>query len=254
MQKKPADVQPIAFTYLLHYSLSMRKPFAILIALLFILSSCTVTETLDVSASGPGSSAADIKVEQFFINVLYDFAEFLPEDNESIMDSAIDDFSNQLTSLPSITAASAEKTGENQYALSFDYTDIPAVLADFGVTEQSLFEITENSFAFHLDISNYPELKSIVPFLADPNFEVYGPEFNQGMSEADYLEMISFLLGEEGPDAISNGNITINLNVPGTITDAQNAEIIDENTISYSFPVIKFLLLAEPLSFSVSWS
>ena len=94
---------------------------------------------------------------------------------------------------------------------------------------------------------------TIVPFLADPNFEVYGPEYNQGMSEADYLDMIYFLLGEEGPDAISNGNVTINLTVPGTVTETVNAEKISDNTISYSFPVISFLLLSEPLSFSVQW-
>lgn len=231
----------------------MRKPLAILFSLL-MLASCTVTETLDISAEGPGSSTADIHVEQFFIDVLYDFAEFLPEGNESIMDSAIEDFEAHLAALPSITSASAEKTGENQYTLSFDYTDVASFLADFGVTEQSLFTITDDSFTFNLDIANYPELKTVVPFLADPNFEVYGPEYNQGMSEADYLEMISFLLGEEGPDAISNGKVTILLDVPGTIADVQNAEAIDDDTVSFSFPIIQFLLLSEPIGFSVSWN
>ena len=137
----------------------MRKPLAILLSLL-MLASCTVTETLDISAEGPGSSTADIHVEQFFIDVLYDFAEFLPEGNESIMDSAIEDFEAQLAALPSITSASAEKTGENQYTLSFDYSDVASFLADFGVTEQSLFTITDDSFTFNLDIENYPELSS----------------------------------------------------------------------------------------------
>ena len=127
-------------------------------------------------------------------------------------------------------------------------------ITDLGISEQSIFSIGDNSFSFYLDINNYPELKTFLPFLSDPNFDVYGPEYNQGMSEADYLEMMSFLLGEEAPDAITNSQITIQLNVPGTISENVNAEVIDSDTVSFTFPLVKFLLLSEPIEFSVSWS
>ena len=39
------------------------------------------------------------------------------------------------------------------------------------------------------------------------------------MSEDDYLDMIYFLLGEDGPDAIRNGLISVTMNVPGTLTE-----------------------------------
>ena len=109
-------------------------------------------------------------------------------------------------------------------------------------------------FAFHLDISNYGELKEIVPFLADPNFEVYGPEYNQGMSEADYLDMIYYLLGEEAPDAISSSMIDINITTPGEIVSSEGVTVTGSNTCTYSFPLIDFLLLSEPMAFSISWN
>ncbi len=216
------------------------------------LSGCSVTETIGISDEI--SSSSEIQVADFFVDVLYDFSQFLPENDESIMDSAIESFAVQLSESGAVSTASSEKTGENQYILEFSFSDADSFLSSFGVENQSLITVTDNSFAFDLSISNYPELKSIVPFLADPNFEVYGPEYNQGMSDADYLEMISFLLGEEGPSAIENGMVEVIINVPGTITETVNAGIIDSDTVSFRFPIIRFLLLSEPISFSVSWS
>ena len=242
----------VVYSALIDYPFHMRKA-AVTILLAMMLASCTVTESITLDSQSGLESVSDIKAEEFFVSVLEDFAEFLPENGKSIMDSSVESFAGQLSEKDGVTAASYEKTGENTYLLSFSASDIDTVLSSFGAAEQSLINRDEKSFSFYLDIANYPELKTIVPFLADPNFEVYGPEYNQGMSEADYLDMIYFLLGEEGPDAISNGNVTINLTVPGTVTETVNAEKVSDNTISYSFPVISFLLLSEPLSFSVQW-
>lgn len=234
------------------YHLDMRKTIAAL-AITMLLASCTVTESLVVEGDGGISSSSDIHVEQFFIDVLEDFSEFLPEDDSSIMDNAMESFGNGLAGMAAVASSSTEKTGENEYLVSFAVDDIDALLSEFGVEEQSLIAMTGNFLSFYLDISNYAELKEAVPFLADPNFEVYGPEYNQGMSEEEYLEMISFLLGEEGPDAISHGLVSMEITVPGTITAVENAEKTGDSTAVFSFPIISFLLLNEPLSFSIEW-
>ena len=218
-----------------------------------MLSACTVTENIAIDGSGSVTSASEIHVEQFFVDVLADFAEFLPDDNASIMDSAIESFGNDLATRDAVLSAATEKTGENEYRIDFSIEGIEDFLRGFGIEEQSLMTLTDNSFSFHLDIENYAELKEIVPFLADPNFEVYGPEYNQGMSEADYLEMLSFLLGEDGPGAIENGLVTVRISVPGTITATENAEAVDSSTAEFSFPIISFLLLNDPISFSIGW-
>ncbi len=231
----------------------MGKALLTVLSAALLLASCTVTESMTIDSPDGFKSISDIKAEPFFVSVLEDFAEFLPENGKSIMDSSIEGFAGQLGNTAGAEAVQYEKTGENQYRLSFSTSDMNTLLSSFGAEGQSFVKIDDSSFSFYLDMDNYPELKTIVPFLADPNFEVYGPEYNQGMSEEEYLEMIYFLLGEEGPDAIANGEVTINLTVPGTITGTENAEKTSDNTISYSFPVIAFLLLSEPLSFSVSW-
>ena len=235
------------------YHQNMRKITIAVAAAAMLLSACTVTENITVGDGGTVASSSDIHVEQFFVDVLADFAEFLPEDNASIMDDAVQSFGNDLAGRDAVLSAVTAKTGENEYSVDFSVSDISTFIGSFGIENQSLFTLTDGSFAFHLDISNYGELKEIVPFLADPNFEVYGPEYNQGMSDADYLEMISFLLGEDGPEAIRNGLVTVRISVPGTITATEGAEAAEPSVAEFSFPIISFLLLNDPISFSVSW-
>ena len=96
----------------------MKKLSVILISMMMLLASCTVTETIDVTASDSGKSTTDVQVEQFFIDVLYSFADFLPEENADIMGNAVADLSSQLESLPSVESPSIETVGENHYRLS----------------------------------------------------------------------------------------------------------------------------------------
>ncbi len=228
----------------------MRK-IALIILSSILLASCSVTETLSINRSG-GSSESDIKVEQFFVDVLEDFAEFLPS-NESIMDSAMSSFSSDLDRASATTKVDLKKTGNNQYSLSFDYSSLTSLIKELGGESQSLFKESANSISFYVDINNFEELTKIVPFLADPNFEVYGPLYNIGTSEDDYLDMIYFLLGEEGPDAIKNGVITIDIKTPGAITDISGATRINSTTARFTFPIIDFLLLSHPLAFEIKW-
>ena len=235
------------------YALDMKKNIAALLLSLLVLSSCQVTENLELASDGTGNSVTEIHVEDFFITVLSDFSEFLPESDTSIMDGAIDGYIKSLENASAVSNPEWESLGDNNYKVEFSFASIASLLSDMGAENQSIFTLTDNSIAFSLDINNYPELKSIVPFLADPNFEVYGPEYNQGMSEADYLDMIYFLLGEEGPEAVTNGTVEVLLTVPGTITETKGCTAINGNTASFEFPIIDFLLLNTPLSFSIVW-
>ncbi len=226
-----------------------------LLMLLFVLlfSSCAVSENISLSKNG-SSSYTDITIYPFFIDVLNDFSEFLPKNDESIMDAAITDFTNKLETSKKAFDVHMYKTGENSYSISFNFNDIPSVLSALkGDHSISVLKEDRNSLKFHLDINNYQELKAIIPFLADPNFEVYGPEYNQGMSEEDYLDMIYYLLGEDGPDAIRNSTIDITIITPSEIVSSSGVEKKGPKTVLYSFPLIDFLLLNEPMEFEITW-
>ena len=195
----------------------MKKLLILILSIAFIFTSCTVTESILISSSQTGASSSNIIVEDFFIEVLEDFGEFLPSSDQSIMDEAMAGFASQLSSSSAASGVKFVNLGDNQYILDFAYSDMSKMMKDLGAEGNTLITETPNSFAFYVDINNFEELTKIVPFLADPNFEVYGPLYNQGMSEEDYLDMIYYLLGEEGPDAIKNGHVTIYIEVPESI-------------------------------------
>lgn len=200
------------------------------------------------------SSQSDISVQQFFIDVLNDYAEFMPSSDESIMDSAVSTFAGQIEATDEGRSTLFVKTGVNDYSGYFEFSDLEELADQLGGQEQSIIRQTDKSLSFYCSIDNYTELESIVPFLADPNISVYLAQYNIGYSEQDYMDMITFAIGEEAPDALRSSMITINVTVPGTITAIEGAEQTGPDSLSYSFPLIDFLLLAEPLAFSVQWS
>ena len=231
----------------------MKKFLLVFIFAVFSFTSCSVTEELNIIDRNQGSSYTDIQVEQFFVDVLEDFAEFLPSSDKSIMDEAMEGFSKQLERASATESVGFEKTGTNSYILDCQYSDITKLISELGADNQSVLRVSDKSLSFYVDIDNFDELTKIVPFLADPNFEVYGPMYNQGTTEEDYLDMIYYLLGEEGPDAIANGEVSIIVSVPGNITRVSNATKVSYNKARFTFPIIDFLLLNEPLTFTVDW-
>lgn len=216
------------------------------------LCSCAVSESLSLGKDS-SYSGTDITVYPFFIDVLNDFSEFMPQSDETIMDAAVSGFSSNLGNSGEAFDVSYSKTGENSYSISFGFNSTQSLVSALQGGSTTVLKETDNSLDFYLDINNYAELKAIIPFLSDSNFEVYGPEYNQGMSEADYLDMIYYLLGEEGPDAIKNSTIDITIRTPGEIVTADGVDKTGPDSVLYSFPLIDFLLLNEPMRFSITW-
>ncbi len=234
----------------------MKKLSVLILGLLFLMSSCVVTEKLSLTDDTGGSSCADITVDPFFLSVLEDLATFSDGDGISIMDDSMVNLASLINSSSFSDNASIMTDGEGKrYILSFDYSSLSSLLKDLnGGKENTLLSLTPSSLSFNLTTSNYSELKSVIPLLSDENFEVYGPEYSNGMTEDEYYDMISFLLGEEGPEALKKSYVTVSITLPGTVTKVNGAVKEEENSITYTFPVIDFLLLNDPISFSAEWN
>ncbi|HKM06359.1 MAG TPA: hypothetical protein VJ869_05160, partial [Sphaerochaeta sp.] len=90
--------------------------FSLILLVLITGTSCVVTEQLSFKSSGYNNSAFDFTVEDFFIAVLEDFSEFIPESKDaSLMDSAIKDFSKALTYSSTTNSVNIQKLNDNAY-------------------------------------------------------------------------------------------------------------------------------------------
>ena len=234
---------------------SLRLTAFLGIALSLVLTSCAVTENLSVDKRNGGDSSVNLKVENFFQDVLADFNEFsTTKDSSTVLDNAVKELETSLQKGKGTKDVKFTKKDADAYEGTFTFTSLSSLFADLGADkDQTILVQSGNTLTFRLDMENYEQLTKIIAFLKDKNFEPFGPTYNQGISESDYLDMISFMLGEEGPDAIKNSQITLNLKTPGTITSFTGGKKLDDTSFQFSFPLIDFLLLQNPLSFSVSW-
>lgn len=230
-----------------------------LVMAMALLSSCVMQQGLSMSSSRAGWATTDLYVYDFFLTVLEDFEPFTPEEREkSIMDASVDDFVTQLHGTSSASNIASSKIGDNGYFIDFTYSSLEDLLSDLNKREpQSIVTVRtrgeDTTLRFYLDLKNYPQLTRIIPFLADPNFETFGPLYNEGMSEAEYLDMISYILGEDGPPSITNSVISLRLTTPSTIKSQNGGVRESSNSIRFDIPLIEFLLLAEPIEFNATW-
>ncbi len=237
----------------------MKKlPLLILLLLVVTFSSCVLYQGLNVAPRGSGWATTDLMAFPFFIDVLEDFQPFIPAEEMTIMDSFIDDFVNQLYEANSATNISMMKIGDGGYFIDFNFSSLEQLLEDLNEKQpQTIIKIVEqgerSTLKIYLDLDNYPQLEKIIPFLADPNFETFGPRYNEGMSEDEYLDMISYILGEEGPPSINDSTISLMVTTPKPFIAHEGGIRESSSAIRFEIPLIEFLLLAEPIEFSVTW-
>ncbi len=252
------------------YHCIMRKTNAVLAAIVavscaLLLSSCVVAEklTLDgdytVSPSVPGKNHVDLAVDDFFVGVVEDLSDWQSKGNDDpIIDVAINDFVKNLEASSATTSVRFLESGHNTYMGDFSFSDFPQLLMDLsnGQADQSVVTISERNGRTHVEISinmdNYDQLTKMIPFLADPNFEVYGPMYNNDLTEEEYLEMVSFILGEQCPESIAASSVKIQVVAPKAIVE-HNGRLRNQKTVEFSFPLIDFLLLHESIDFYLEY-
>ena len=247
----------------------MRKQFiVILLAGLFcilLLSSCVVAEKLTLTGdytqvkAVPGKNHVDLSVDDFFVGIVEDLSDWENTgNNDPIIDVAIQDFVKNLEASSVTASIRFLETGHNTYMGDFSFTDFRQLLIDLsnGQSDQSVVTMTEKNGKTHVEISinmgNYEQLTKMIPFLADPNFEVYGPLYNNDLTEEEYLEMVSFILGAQCPDSIAASSVKIQVVAPKAIS-SHNGNTRNSKTVEFSFPLIDFLLLHEPIFFYLEY-
>ena len=249
-----------------HYNMRRKAAaFCAILLSLLVLSSCVVTENLSLngeitkSAKIPGTSHSDISVDDFFVDVMEDLSNWTDKgNNDPVIDVAIHDFESNVKASRGTSGVEFMETAHNTYTGDFSFNDFSTLLVDLsnGHADQSIVTVSKADTRTRVEISinmdNYEELTEIIPFLADPNFEVYGPLYNNDLTEEEYLEMVSFILGEQCPDSIGKSKISIVVSAPKAIV-SHNGKLRDSRTVEFSFPLIDFLLLHEPIDFYLEY-
>lgn len=239
----------------------MKKvlPLIILILLVSLIPSCRVTSSLNFDDGSSGSASSAFSTTPFFEGVLEDLSSWKDSGaNDPVMDVAVSSFEQNLVSSRYAQHVRISKTGEHTYTAFFSFSDFNALVEDLSAEQkdQDLLVLKNNGsssrFELKLNLENYSVLSSVLPFLAEPNFEVWGPVYNNPpydyLTEEDYKDLVSFVLGEDGPQSIDSSVIEIRVSTAQSIKDT-NGELLSPTEVLFSFPLIDFLLLHEEILF-----
>ena len=212
-----------------------------------MLSSCTVTENLTVN----GKSETKVICDEWFLDVMGDLASFGDGDGKTVMDEtmeAVGTAVHDMDGTGGVRLYGAEDGTE--YRLVVDVKDLGAVAEEVG---GGLIEYGSGSMKFHLDMDTYGAIEKLVPALSTPDLEVYGPRYSEGMSEEEYLDMMTFLLGDGAGETIENSYIELNVKVPGVITKASGLEKKGSDVATLKIRLLDILVLDEPVEFELRW-
>ena len=242
----------------------LKKPLFLLciFSLLLSFSSCVVTENISFNNSSDlsGFSSSDIEVSDFFKDVIEDLSSWKESgNNDPVLDVAFSSVLENVRNSKYSNSVNFLKISENGYYIFFSFTDFEKLVESLCSLneDQDLVTVSKNFKAlthleFKLNLENWETLTTMVPFLAERNFAVWGPVYNNPpyayVTEEDYKDLVGFILGEDGPQAIDKSKITIVIELPKKVVST-NGEKLTDKKISFSFPLIDFLLLHDEICF-----
>ncbi len=231
------------------------RAFVPVLAALWALGACAVTQDLTVRADRSGDTAIAIDLAPDFVARVKEMAALadieLPDEGMINLET----LRETLAALPGVTVTQVEAPEENLLDLAFAFDDAPAMFPSPSLLWEAgivTFEEVEEGtrVRLYLDLDNYKQLAQIFPVLDDPVIRAMGPEENTEITSEDYLTMMGFVLGPSGPDAISESVITIRLTVDGELVSQRGGRIEDGAAI-FELNLLDLLLLHEPVDLEV---
>lgn len=239
---------------------SAVTPISLLVFAGFFLFSCTIKQEAVVAPDGSGSVAFHFEVQQFFADTLMDMAEF-SGDEEAFKDGKF--FNEEQTreafgKMEEVTLLSLDCPSPNVMKGEFSFTDVEAVFRnEEELTQAGIITFSrrggESTLKVHLDNKNFRQISAFSPAMENPLFDMFGPQENDDTTEDEYLEMIEFAFGEEGVEGLEAAHVELIVTVRGELVSQVGGKRKGKNQVVFTIPLIDFLLLQEPMDYSLTF-
>jgi hypothetical protein len=230
---------------------------AAVLAALIALVSCSVNQTIVIKNDGSGTLAMHAEVSKLLSDYMASLAEVSGKTDMmkggKVFDVAT--IRKDFTARPGLTVKKVSAPTPNSLDLEIGYTSLTDVFAsDKTIKGSGALVYSESAgtktIRMHLDRSNYTQLSSLFPLLNDPTVAGMGPQVNDTITDAEYLDMIGFTLGDEGPALVKKSYISLTIDPEGQII-SQSGGTVNGGTVTFHIPLIRLLVLDKPLDYSV---
>lgn len=230
-------------------------PFA---ALALLSIGCTVNQTIVVKNDGSGTASLHAEVSKLLADYLASLSEVSGKSapaGGAVFDAAA--IRKDFESRPGITVKKAATPAPSSLDLDLAFTSLQDVFTrDDALSSSGVLVYSEaagkKTIRLHLDKSNYTQLSALFPMLKDPTLASLGPQVNDTTTEAEYLDMVSFSIGEDGPALMRKSFITLTIDPEGDIL-SQTGGAISGSAVVFRIPLLRLMVLDKPLDYSVSF-
>jgi hypothetical protein len=236
----------------------LRRGGSVILFALLVMS-CSVNQTIMIKGDGSGTLAMRADVSK----LLRDYIGSLSEVSGKPAPAAGADFFDVATirkdfeARKGLTVKKALAPTPSSLELELTYTSIrdifagDAALKSAGVMTWS-DEGGRKTLKLHLDRTNYTQLSALFPLLKDPAIAGLGPQVNDTLTDAEYLDMIRFSLGDDAPALLKKSFITLTIDPDGEII-SQTGGTVSGGSVVFRIPLLRLLVLDKPLDYSVSF-
>ena len=232
------------------------RTLALVLAALWALGACAVTQDLTVRADRSGETTIAIDLTPDVVARIQEMAALtnieLPEKGFVNLVK----LHKTLDSLQGVTVTHLDAPEDHRLDLAFAFEDAPAMFPSPSLLWEAgivTFEEVEEGtrLRLYLDMDSYKQVKAVFPEVLDNDFiRAMGPEENTEITAEDYLTMMGFLLTSEVADTIPESVITIRLSVDGELVSQRGGRIEDGVAI-FELNLLDLLLLHEPVDLEV---
>ncbi len=227
---------------------------------LALAAGCSITETLVVKADGSGTTSMHVETTKQFREYVVSIEEVSGQAELARQGKIFDVAALQkdLAARPGITVKKIASPTPDQLDVDLSFRSVKEVYSSAAkqVSDTGVLTYSESggrkTLKLHLDRKNFTQLSGAFPGLQGPVFEGLAPQENEQITEADYLDMIQFSLGPDGPSLLQKSFIDLVVKPEGQIVE-QSGGTLASGAVTFHIPLLRVLVLDKPLDYSVTW-
>ncbi len=227
-------------------------------ALTAALTACSVSQVIAIKTDGSGTASLRVVTTKLLREYILDLQEVMgaaAPANGSLFDAS--KLQKDLAARPGLTVKKVASPTPDVLEVDLAFQSVEEVFGSVESVKKSgllLYTVsgTQKSLKVHIDRKNFKELSAAFPAMNDAAFEGIAPQEQDAITEAEYLDMIEFTLGPDGPPALKASFIDLVVKPEGTIV-SQTGGTVANGSVTFRIPLIRLLLLDKPLDYSLVW-
>lgn len=230
---------------------------AIGVFLLPFLFSCSMENEAVLEPDGSGEISFHVVMQPFLVDYIKEMSDLAGEGTKGPGNSVFDleKIEKDLEEKPGVVVRSLDTPNPRELNGRFTFSDVEAIFKSEKLLSQTGAVTYDRSagrskFTLYITRENFPQIAGLFPEDSKTFIDMFGPQENDDITRAEYLDMMEFAMGEEAPSAIRRGTISITVRVNGTIV-SQKGGNRKGDTVVFTIPLLDALLLHKPLEYEI---